>query len=258
MHKTKSYPIFVVIRFLIKLFYPKIEVVGLENLPDEPAVVVANHCQMNGPISCELYFPGDRAIWCAGQMMKTKEVPAYAFQDFWSGKSKYTHWFYRLLSFLIAPVASCIFNNAHTIAVYRDSRIISTFKNTVKALSGGANVVIFPECYDEYNHIVHRFQENFIDIAKLYYKRTGKELQFCPMYIAPRLKKMYIGQPIRFDHQADMEAERHRISTCLMDAITKIAVELPEHIVVPYPNISSKLYTTNVPKEVTEHEETRH
>ena len=33
-------------------------------------------------------------------------------------------------------------------------------------------------------------------------KKTGKELYFVPLYIAPKLKKMYIGKPIAFDADA--------------------------------------------------------
>ena len=128
---------------------------------------------MNGPICAELYFPGKRKIWCAHQMMYLKEVPAYAFQDFWSGKPQNTHWFYKILSYIIAPISSCVFNNANTIPVFRDMRLMTTFKMTINALNEQANVVVFPECYDPYNHIVNRFQDRFIDVAKLYYKKTG-------------------------------------------------------------------------------------
>ena len=48
-----------------------------------------------------------------------------------------------------------------------------TFKNTVKKLQEGKSVVIFPEHDVKHNHIVYEFQDKFIDIAKLYYKRTG-------------------------------------------------------------------------------------
>ena len=60
MQEKKISPVYKVIKWLIKVFYPKIEVVGVENLPQEPVMVVANHTQMNGPICCELYFPGER------------------------------------------------------------------------------------------------------------------------------------------------------------------------------------------------------
>ena len=236
-----------VIKWLVWLFYPKTKVVGAENLPEEPVLVVGNHAQMNGPIVCELYFPGKRYTWCAGQMMHLREVPDYAFQDFWSQKPKAVRWFYRLLSYIIAPLSVCVFNNADTIGVYHDARILSTFKNTVKRLSEGASVVIFPEHGIEYNHIVYDFQDKFIDIAKLYYKKTGKELAFVPMYIAPELKKMFLGTPIRFCAGNAIEEERRRICDYLKEEITRIAVEQPRHRVVPYLNIAKKDYPTNIP-----------
>lgn len=106
LKKRWDYPLYVLLRGLVKLFTPTLEVEGLENLPDAPCIIVANHCQMFGPIAGQLYFPGKRAIWCAGQMMRLKEVPAYAYADFWSRKPKAVRWFYKALSFVpmyIAP-----------------------------------------------------------------------------------------------------------------------------------------------------------
>ena len=238
-----------VIKGCIRVCYPKTEVVGAENLPDEPVLVVGNHAQMHGPIVCELYFPTERYTWCAGEMMHLKEVPAYAYRDFWSRKPKYIRWFYKLLSYVIAPLSVCVFNNARTIGVYHDTRILSTFKNTVKKLQEGKSVVIFPEHDVKHNHIVYDFQDKFIDIAKLYYKKTGKELSFIPMYIAPKLKKICLGKPIKFCSAEPMDAERSRICTYLMDEITAIAEALPEHTVVPYRNIPKKDYPSNISKE---------
>lgn len=245
MKKKLGWYLFCFIKVMVRLFYPRIRVEGLENLPEEPVIVVANHSQMNGPIACELYFPGDRYTWCAGQMMHLKEVPAYAYQDFWSYKPKYIRWFYKGLSYLIAPLSVCVFNNARTIGVYRDARIISTFKNTVNKLEEGSSVVIFPEHYEPHNHIVNDFQDKFIDIAKLYYKKTGKTLQFVPMYIAPNLKTMYLGQPIRYQPDVPVAEQRKDICAYLMDTITNMAVSLPVHTVVPYANIPKKQYPKN-------------
>ena len=254
MKKQLSKLLYRLIKWLVQQFYPKIEVVGTEKLPDEPVIIVANHAQMNGPIASELYFPGKRYTWCAGQMMHLKDVPQYAFQDFWSGKPKYSRWFYKILSYIIAPFSVCVFNNANTIGVYHDTRILSTFKNTVNKLTEGANVVIFPEHPEPYNHIVCDFQDRFVDVAKLYHKRTGKELSFAPMYIAPKLKKMYLGKPVRFCAAKPMEEERHRICRHLMEQITEMAVSLPEHIVIPYQNIPRRKYHTNHAGEVAEYE----
>lgn len=237
------------IKWLVQHFYPKIEVVGKENIPEEPAIIVGNHSHMNGPIIGELYTPGKHYIWCAGQMMHLKDVPAYAYQDFWAGKPKATRWFYKILSYIIAPLSVCIFNNSHTIGVYHDSRIISTFKQTVQRLQEGNHIIIFPEHNVAHNHILYEFQDKFINVSKLYYKRTGKELAFVPLYIAPALGKMYYGEPIRFCAANPIEEERRRICDYLMSQITEIACGLPEHTVVPYKNLPRKDYPSNIPNE---------
>ncbi|MBO5321196.1 MAG: hypothetical protein J6B22_01140 [Clostridia bacterium] len=234
-----------VIKWFVWLFSPKFKVEGEENLPSEPTLIVGNHSQMYGPIACEFYTPGDHYTWCAGEMMSVKTVPEYAFRDFWSQKPKWTHLFYKALSFIIAPLASFIFNNANTIGVFRDARILSTFKTTVKRLKEGNNVVVFPEKDEKYNNIIYNFQDKFIDIARLYYKKTGKALSFTPLYIAPNLAKMYLGKPITFNPDADMDGERDRICKYLMAEITEMARSLPVHTVVPYRNIPKKLYPKN-------------
>ena len=244
------------IKAIVKLFYPKMEVVGSENLPDEPVIAVGNHTQMNGPIASELFYPGKRYIWCAGQMMHLKEVPAYAYQDFWSRKPKYIRWFYKLLSYLIAPLSVCVFNNAHTIAVYHDNRLVSTFRQTMSKLQEGSSIIIFPEHDVPHNHILCEFQDKFVDAARIYYRKTGKELSFVPMYIAPYLKKIYLGKPIRFCSGNPIKEERKRICDYLMAEITEIACGLPEHKVVPYNNIPKRQYPLNIPKEVISHETT--
>ena len=256
MEEKKTSWLYRVIRWLVWLFSPKFKLSGAEKLPDEPCVIVGNHSQKYGPIAGELYTPGKHAIWCAGEMMQRKEVPAYAYQDFWSGKPKRVRWFYKMLSHLIAPLSELIFTNAHTIAVYHDTRLLTTFRESIAELQAGGSVVIFPECYTEHNNIVHEFQDKFIDLARFYYKKTGVELSFVPMYLAPRLKTMFYGEPIRFRANVPITEERTRICGALMDAITEIAVAQPEHTVVPYPNIPKKLYPKNIPLEVYTHEET--
>lgn len=243
--RSLSYFCFLIIRALVKLFYPKIGLEGTENLPKEPCLIVANHTQMNGPIIGELYIPGKRAIWCTKEMMHLKEVPAYAFGDFWSSKPGSVRWFYRILSYAIAPLSVIIFNNARTIPVYRDAHVISTFRDTVSALEDGARVVVFPECAEKHNNIINRFQEGFVDIARMYRQKTGKNLSFVPAYIAPKLKTVYFGKPVSYDPDAPRNDERTRVCAELSDRITAIAAGLPRHRVVPYNNIPKKDYPFN-------------
>ena len=233
------------IRKLVHAVYPKMELTG--TLPEGPSVIVANHTQMNGPIACEFYLPGDRAIWCASQMMKLREVPGYAYEDFWSFKPKLVRPFYRLLSYLIAPLSVLIFNHAHTIPVYRDTRVLSTFRESLETLDRGGRIVIFPEKNQPYNNILYEFQDRFIDLGRMYCKRTGQALAFVPMYIAPKLRRMVVGEPVRYDPSVPPAEERERICRELMERITDLAAEQPLHTVVPYRNIKKRDYPKNLP-----------
>ena len=177
--------------------------------------------------------------------MNRKEVPAYAFQDFWSMKPGRLRWLYRLFSHLIARPAAYVLSSARTIPVYRDARIMTTFRRTMELLNAGADIVIFPENREPYNGLIWQFQEHFADLAKLYYRRTGTAISFVPMYITPRLNLICFGKPVRYDPEAPDGEERRRICTALMDAITGLAAELPRHAVIPYPNIPKDRYPLN-------------
>ncbi len=230
---------------VVRALSPDYTLHGTENLPAEPCVIVGNHCQMYGPIAAELFMPRPRYTWCVGEMMNRKEVPDYAFRDFWSMKPKRTHWFYHLLSHLIAPLAEYVFTCADTIAVYHDQRVMSTVRQSIAALREGADIVIFPEKNEPYNAVLCRFQEHFADLGKLYYRKTGTALPFVPMYIAPMLKGIYFGKPVRYDPGASDDEERTRICSAMASAITETAVSLPPHTVVPYVNLPRSRYPRN-------------
>ena len=244
-HSEKKTVLFRLICRIVFLVSPKYTLHNTEYLPDGACVIVGNHCQMYGPIAAELYMPRAHATWCIGEMMNRKEVPSYAFQDFWSMKPKALHGFYRLLSLLIAPLAEYVFSHARTIPVYHDARVMTTFRMSVDALSSGTDVVIFPEKNEPCNNILCQFQEHFADLAKLYWRKTGNAVSFVPMYIAPRLSGIWFGEPVRYQPETPDSEERQRICSAMAQAITDIAVSLPRHTVVPYPNLPKSKYPMN-------------
>ncbi len=224
------------LRFCIKTFYKKRTFIGLENITNEPYIFVGNHAQIHGPIIAEVQFPLKRKTWCIGNVLTTKEFIEHAKTDFWGQKPKWIKWFFYLLAYIIAPIGVNIFNNADVIGVYKDSRLSKTFKQTVRELHNGNNIIIFPECPTPYNNIVNDFQDKFIDVARLYYKLYGQCISFVPMYNAVRLKKVLIGKPIKFDPEVQIDEMRKIICDYLKNEITNLALTLPSHEVVQYAN----------------------
>lgn len=235
---------------VVRRLVPAPQFTGLEQLPvDRPCVVVGNHAQAYGPIYMELYLPRKRAIWCIAEMMHLREVPDYAFRDFWSRKPLWCRWFYRLLSFVAAPIVVCVLNNAHTIGVYRDSRVINTMRESLKRMKEGASIVVFPEHEVFRNGIVWEFQEGFVNLARMYRRQTGESVDFVPMYVAPRLRRVCFGSPIAYDPVADPAEEVRRVRDALMDAVTELALALPPHVAVPYPNLPKRGYISTDSKK---------
>lgn len=242
MKKEKKPLLFRLIKGTVKIFYKKRKFVGIENLPKEPVIVVSNHSQLHGPLSNEISYPRTKRIWCIGQVMNLKEAPKYNFNDFWSKKPKSVRWLFKLFAYISAPLSVYIFSRSDTIPVYKDARIMSTFKETVKKIDENNDIIIFPECPTPYNDIINEFQDKFIDVARLYYKRTNKELYFVPAYNAAKIKTISLGKPIKFDSTKPIEEERKIICDYLKEQITLLAKELPSHKVVPYLNVGRKNY----------------
>ena len=228
------------VKALIRLFYPRTRCVGAENIPGEPVVFIGNHAQLHGPIACELYMPVDRYTWCVADVMDRHTAPAYMYKDFWPVKRRGTCWFYHLLSYMITPLTTLLFSNADTVPVYHDVRLLDTLRRTTDLLEQGHSIVIFPERDGESNGVLNEFQEGFSDVAKFYRKRTGKDVCFVPMYLAPTLKLISFGEPLRADPDASVKAERESVSRVMTERITALANALPLHDVITYRKMPKK------------------
>lgn len=225
---------------IVRLFYRKREFVG--ELPDEPSVIVANHAQIHGPLIAQLYYPRKKRIWCDERVMSVKSFAKYAYEDFWAGKPKWCRWFFWLCSRLLAPLGAFVFKHSDTIAVYRDSRLIGTLRETAEALKNGYDIIIFPEQREAYNEIVNGLQPHFTAISGVYYAKTGKEVAFVPLYNAPRIRNAALGSPLHFNRALSRsEAERELVDE-IKQQITRLAKELPPHTVLPYDNVGRKNY----------------
>ncbi len=233
------------VKSIVKAVSPKYVSSGTENLPKEPCMVISNHCQVYGPVALQFYFERPTAVWCTYEMTELKEVPAYAYKDFWWAKPKWIKWLYKILSYIIAPLAVYVFKYADIVPVYKDIRLIKTIKGSIEKLEEGENIHIFPEKIERHNNVVNEFQDKFVDIAKMYYVKTKQKLSFVPMYLCPKLKTIVYGKPVEFNPDNKLEFERERICNYLMDEITELAKSLPEHRVIPYINMKKKDYPKN-------------
>lgn len=229
---------------IVKIFYKKRKVEGLENLPEDPCIIVANHSQIHGPLTFELRVKFPRLIWCDSAMMETKEVPNYAEKAFWPDATDKVKKSRRRLMKSIGWFVAYIFNRAHTLPVYRDMRLMKTFKMTEEALAKGNHIVIFPENEFGFNGILDEFNLHFCDIAKIYYKKKGVCLKFVPVYNCVDLKRVVVSRKhFTYDPSIPIEEQRKILCDGIREEITRLAKELPRHKVIPFMPTDEEIYS---------------
>ena len=52
--KRRDHFLYRIIKGLVRLLTPQMELTGAEYIPDGPAIIVASYCQLHGPIACAL------------------------------------------------------------------------------------------------------------------------------------------------------------------------------------------------------------
>ncbi len=84
----------------------------------------------------------------------------------------------------------------------------------------------------KYGKFINRFHHGFVDVASLYCKRTGKSINFYPMYIGCDTNSIKIGKPISYDITNVRLEEALWICDYLQLGIKDLSASLPLHKVV--------------------------
>lgn len=222
------------IRGILRLVFPHAETTYEEPPGDEPAVYVCNHSAVRGPVMMTLDFKRPHQTWTVSFALDRKKAGNYAYHDVLFGESRRHKGFYRFLSRIIARALPPLLIYSDTIPVYHDRGIVTTFKESIKALTDGEDIVIFAESPERYSAYINRLQEGFIDLARLYYKRTKKALKFYPVYLEKKNAVISVGAPIAYDPDEPMDTQRKKIADYLCENIDRLGRALPAHEPVPF------------------------
>lgn len=229
-----SYIYYKFIRGILRLCFPHAENVYEETPGDEPAVFVCNHSAIRGPVMMTLDFKRKHQTWTVSCALDSKEAANYAYHDILFGRTRKPEWFWRMISRIIAKMLPPLLIYSDTIPVYHDKNIIKTFKQSVKALMEGNDLVIFAESPRRYSEFVCNLQEGFIDIARLYYRKSKKAIKFYPVYLEKKNAVISIGKPIAYDPELPLDEQRPIIAEYLRDNIDRLGRALPPHKPVPF------------------------
>jgi len=102
-----------------------------------------------------------------------------------------------LWSALVAVFLGPLYKMARVIPSYRDARSRKTMKEALRAMEQGYSVMLYPENIEHmYNSVYLEFLPGFVTLAKLFYKKTGKDVPVIPCYFSYQLNRFVIGSPV--------------------------------------------------------------
>lgn len=229
-----SYLYYKIVRGALRMNYPHAETTFEEQPDAEPAVFVCNHSAVRGPIMMTLDFKRKHQTWTVSYALDSKQASNFAFHDIFFGNSRRCKWFWRMLSHIVAKLLPPLLYYSDTIPVYHDKNIIKTFKQSVKALNEGEDLVIFAESPKRYSEYICELQQGFVDIARLYYRKSKKAIKFYPVYLEKKNAVISVGKPITYDPEQPLDEQREVIAAYLRDNIDRLAGKLPPHKPVPF------------------------
>jgi len=195
----------------------------------EPVVFIANHYNVFGPLSFMISMPAVTRFWGIEEMVN-QESAAKAMDP--GMRQMFPFLGDRQIAWLcekLGTLAVRVLNNLGAIPVSREKpgKMLSTMRQSMAALEAGENLLIFPETGDpEYSLTsVTPFFSGFAALGRLYHRKTGKCLRFCPCYIDEQHHQIRLGEIVTWNPEADPNEETERISDETNRIIREMAAE---------------------------------
>jgi hypothetical protein len=132
------------------------------------------------------------------------------------------------LARVIGRICVALMKDIGAIPVYQKSkRIKSTVQLSLALLEQGKNILVFAEdSTRKINDVLCEFCTGFIHLAKLYYEKTKKAVQFLPVAVNRKVGGILIGKPIRFDVSRPFPGEKQRLKEALESTVYTLYCEL--------------------------------
>ena len=189
-------------RGIARIFTGRMKTEWEEPFVEGPCVFAVNHDGANGPILMCTEFPlRDQCHpWINAPVFDRKAMPEYVRNDFWwkpgcFGEPVIKHVVPRVASWIIPP----LMKGADGVPIYRDQRIMTTFRESVKLLKQGEKLVIFADGIDENGEYKNEIHSGWLALGELFYKSAGQALRIYPVHVCKQERCFYVSKPVFYD-----------------------------------------------------------
>jgi hypothetical protein len=195
---------------------------GLKNLRnDEPVIMVANHVGSFGPVSLITSMPLRMFPWVSCEVTDLATVAHRIQEEFLEQELHLRPPLSTYFGRIIGRICVALMKDIGAIPVYQKSkRIRTTVERSVTLLEQGKNILVFAEdSTRKINDVLCEFCTGCIHLAREYYGKTRKAVQFLPVAVNRRVHGILVGTPIRFDVNAPFPQEKQRLKAELESSV---------------------------------------
>ncbi len=195
---------------------------GLKNLKgDGPVIMVANHVGSFGPVSVITSMPLRMFPWVSHEVTDIATVARRIQEEFLEQELHLRPPVSTYFGRVIGRICVALMKDIGAIPVYQKSRRIrTTVELSVNLLAQGKNILVFAEdSTRKINDVLCEFCTGCIHLARDYYEKTRKTVQFLPVAVNRRVRGILVGKPIRFDVSAPFPREKVRLKAELESSV---------------------------------------
>lgn len=229
MSRPFSYgPLARMMRAAIRPFLHRWDCSGAQRA-EAPAVYVAHHRNMSGPVHALALLPDTPRPWVLHVFLDREECFAQYYGFTFRRRFGWPRPFAWLAAAALSRVVPAVLRSFGAIPVYRGLRQArGTMEETAAALLRGESILLCPDvAYDSSEPATGEIYKGFLQLERLYFEMAGEHLRFVPVFCG-RTKRILTGEAISFADGVSFRAQRDGIARQLVDSLNALAAACGE------------------------------
>ena len=186
--------------------------------PEGPTVFVCSHGDMAGPLATQCWLPFPTRPWVLHVFLSREECRRQYRDYTFTQRFGLPRPAAALLAWAVSGYASALVRSVGAIPVYRGSaRLKETFRRTVEALQAGDPVIVFPDVdYNDRSGDMGEIYDGFLLIDRFWQRVSDTPLDFVPLRLDRKVRRIAAGEAVRFDRTAPRQGETVRVREALL------------------------------------------
>lgn len=216
-------PVFSIVKKILRIFMRVKLEVRCGELP-ECAIILSNHAAKSGPLAFELYYPWFHATWGAHEMLGGYGSRFRYLRDVFyiqkQGKGRLSA---TVRAAFEALFSKMFYKGIKILPTYTDMRFLYTVRNSMRVLSEGMSLLIFPENSSAgyFDELTEAFP-GFVMLAEQYLNKTGVDIPIIPAYYHKKSGRLIVEAPEYVGRLLENGMKRKEIAEYFKERINEI------------------------------------